>query len=143
VTIQIMRAQGRARSGELEQPVGRQDRDFGGQRLSLGHCDRSGGDAILVRLGDRGVNESPGALEQSLRRVQTDLQITDLGDRMHVLVAVILAAVDPWPRMAAYEINRIGDSGLRNAGVEGGLDDLAYGTVSGRLVVGAMEIGRA
>ena len=72
--------------------------------------------------------------------MQLHFEVADLRDREDVLVAVLLAAVDPGPHMAAHEADRLLDRAARNAGVDRRLNDLRHRAV--RRGTLAAEIGR-
>ena len=123
MAVQIVLFQGGARASQLEQLVARQQRRFGGHGFGLGHGDRGRGDRFFVRGGHGSIDETSGAFQQGVRGVDADLHLADLVDGQRVLVAVLLAAVDPRPSVLADETDRVrprvpGDAGSTVTGVD-------------------------
>lgn len=123
--VEIMPAERRAGTGQLEQLVGGEDGDVGAQHLGLGDRDLGQRDRILAGLGDGDVELPAGLLEQSLRRMESDFQITDGGDRIRILMRMLPAAVDPGPGFRAHEVDGERDGAPGDACVDGGMDELA------------------
>jgi hypothetical protein len=71
--------------------------------------------------------------------VELDLKIADLRYGEDVLVAVLLAAIDPEAHVIVHEADGLIDCAAGDAGVDRRLDDLRYGAVRGGPL--AAEIG--
>src|ERR1700722_3670770 len=131
VAVEIVLAKRRARAAELMQFVGRQNRDLGRENLGLGHLHRRLCDRFLARIVQNPVNRLPGAFKQSLGGVELHFEIANLRDGEDVLVAMLLAAVDPGPHTAAHETDHLIESAPRDARVNRRLDDLRDRSVRG------------
>ena len=82
------------------------------------------GDRFFARIVEDPVDRAPGSLKQRFGGMELHFEIADLRDGEDVLVAMLLAAIDPGPRMAAHEADRLLDRAPRDAGVDRRLDDL-------------------
>ena len=101
-----------------------EDRDLGREHLRLGDLDGSVGDRLFARIVENPIDRAPGSLKQRFGRMELHFEIADLRDGEDVFVAMLLAAIDPGPRMAAHETDRLLDCAPRNARVHRRLDDL-------------------
>src|ERR1700728_4660283 len=139
MTVEIVLAESRARAAKLMQFVGCENRDLGGEDLGLSHLDRSLGDSFLARIVEDLVDRPAGSFEQSLSGVKFHFEIADLRYGEDVLVAMLLAAIDPGAHVIAHEADRLIVGAAGDAGVNRRLDDLRYGAVRGGPL--AAEIG--
>ena len=70
-----------------------------------------------------------GAFQQSLGGMESHFKIADLGDGEDILVTMRLAAVDPGPDVFAHKPDRLFNGAARDAGIDGGLNDLRHGSI--------------
>ena len=73
----------------------------------------------------------PARSKQSFGGVELHFEIADLRYGEDVLVAVLLAAIDPRPHMIAHKTDRLLDRAPRDTGVHRRLDDLRDRSVRG------------
>src|SRR3989344_220129 len=122
VTVEVVFAEHRAGTGQFEELAAGEQGDFGGQHLGLGDHHRGVRHRVFIGVEQRGVNGLAGLFQDRFATPHTPFEIADGGNAERVLPAVVLAAVDPWPRFTGVALGFFqGTHG--DTGVHGGLDD--------------------
>ena len=139
MAVEVVRGQGRAGSAELVQPVGGVQRGLRAERLGFRDRDRGARDAVLVRGMRRRVDHAPRPHQERLRRILPDHELAHQRHGVGVVGSALDAAVDPGARMAAHEVDRLGDRFAADADIHRGVDDLRQRSHRRRPVEGVAE----